>query len=378
MCDGVITIDAETGEMCATGKVTYGQLQAASGKDRPIYQLTAEEVSINGHMTGGSGYVWLGPEVRYLYDFITSYTVNGVTYPNDHRINDNLLAASRGSIDGVCLSAEFRQYESFYEISHRTSRTRENSIPNMDDIRAGSYTFISRYFTVIEYHTPRESDGAPLIDRGSTSYRFTSFLTNAFSTITAPDITATDTGVFGFFPTNAFAPLARLTISGIVSTVDFPVPVSAPDDITEAIQIDTEYKTLMAAIENGLFTKKRIPVYYYVRFKRVVPLENSNSCWKEPAVILEITGPQGDGEGLDAWVDDVVYPALIAEGGTIGLHFGKRIPPGTQTTRAALKKYKSCGVELNLDPAHCYHPQCKRKVRPSSFVYPDQYYDFVG
>ena len=145
-----------------------------------------------------------------------------------------------------------------------------------------------------------------------------------------------------------------------------------------AIQIDTEYRVLIAALENGLFTKKQIPLYYYVRFKKVVPFENSNSCWNEPAVILEITGPQGDGDALDQWVDDVVYPALIAEGGTIGLHFGKRIPPGRKTTRAALNKYKSCGAQLDLDPVDCYHPQCKRTTHPSSFVYPDQYYKFVG
>ena len=187
---------------------------------------------MSGHMTGGSGYVWLGPEVRYLYDFITSYTVNGVTYPNDARINDNLLAASRGSIDGVCLSAEFRQHESFYQISHRTSITWRNSIPNMDEIKKGSYTFMSRFFTVIEYHTPRESDGG-LLDPGVATFRMSSFLTNAFSTTSAPDIEARGPGVLGFIPTNVVAPLARLLVFGTVPTSTFPVPVSAPDDITE-------------------------------------------------------------------------------------------------------------------------------------------------
>jgi hypothetical protein len=90
-----------------------------------------------------------------------------------------------------------------------------------------------------------------------------------------------------------------------------------------AIQIDTEFRTLSQALRDGLFTSKPIPLYYYVRFKKVEPFYPSNSCWNETAVILEITGPQGDGVALDAWVDEVVTPALLQAGGTIGLHFGE-------------------------------------------------------
>ena len=130
----------------------------------------------------------------------------------------------------------------------------------------------------------------------------------------------------------------------------------------------------MRALDNGLFSAKSIPLYFYVRFKKVEPFVGSNSCWDETTVILEITGPQQDGEALDKWVDEVVTPALLAAGGTIGLHFGKRIPPNSVTLQAALEKYESCGVETNINPTNCYHPQCQRKMSPSPFQYPPNYY----
>lgn len=391
LCDGTIEIKHDGG-MCVTGKVSYGQLQAASGPDRPIYQLTAEEVSINGHMIGGSGYVWLGPDVHYLYDFITSYIVDGVTYQNDASINDNLLAASRGSIDGVCLSPAFRQVERFYKISHDVGLVGKKPL-NTKKIKESSYTFVSRYFIVYEYHTWNDDSWFNL---GSIPFTFSNFVTGLFTGISMPSITAESLGPLGVLPQNLFAPLARLLVFGTVSTTKFPVPVSAPDDITEgtystvcygrnstirsltfsalAIQIDTEYAALERALDAGLFSAKSIPVYFYVRFKKVEPFTGSNSCWSETAVILEITGPQQDGEALDAWVDEVVTPALLAAGGTIGLHFGKRIPPNSATLQAALSKYTSCGVETNISPTNCYHPQCTRALSPASFTYPPTYY----
>ncbi|CAB9497143.1 expressed unknown protein [Seminavis robusta] len=373
LCEGTIQI-MDDGRMCATGKVSYDQLQAVSGPLRPIYQLTAGEISINGHMIGGSGYVWLGPEVRYLYDFITSYTVEGVEYPNDSRINDNLVAASRGAIDGVCLSPEFRTEERFYEISHKTTVTTNEPL-DLDIVDRASYTWISRYLTNYEFHEWRASDGG-IFDIGQLTYKISNGLTTLFAFVSMPSITSGGGGLFSFIPTNVFAPLSRTVISGTLSTLKFPVPVSAPDDITEAIQIDVEYRVLRQALKRGLFTSKRVPLYYYVRFKRVYPFENSNSCWNETAVILEITGPQGDGAKLDAWVDEVVTPALLDAGGTIGLHFGKRIPPRSLTTQKALEKYASCGAELNLSPANCYHPQCARTTTPQQFTYPPQYYTY--
>jgi hypothetical protein len=131
---------------------------------------------------------------------------------------------------------------------------------------------------------------------------------------------------------------------------------------------------MVKALENGLFTEEAIPLYFYVRFKKVQPKENTISCWDETSVILEITAPKGDGDALDEWVDTIVYPALIDAGGTVGLHFGKRLPPNTNLLQAALKKYESCGVELDLNPDVCFHPQCRRRVAPDPFVYPPQYY----
>jgi hypothetical protein len=168
-----------------TGKVSFGQLKHASGLDRPIYQLTSEEVSINGHMAGGSGYVWLGPEVYYGYDFISSYTVNGVEYPADSSMTDNLLAASRGTIDGVCFIPQFRQEKQYYKISHRIEITTSNPLSETL-VNESSYTFVSRYFTVYELH--HWSGKAGLLDPGVLTFTFSNFLTGLATFFTNPNI----------------------------------------------------------------------------------------------------------------------------------------------------------------------------------------------
>jgi hypothetical protein len=230
LCEGTIEIKSD-GRMCAKGKVTFGQLQHASGSDRPIYQLSAEEVSINGHMTGGSGYVWLGPEVFYGYDFISSYTVNGIEYAADNRMTDNLLAASRGTIDGVCFIPEFRQYKRYYKISHRTEMTTSNPL-NETLVKVASYVFVSRFFTVYEFHRWSAESGG-LLDPGVLTFTLSNILTGLATFLTNPKITSGGAGLFAFFPQNVFAPLVRLLVGGTVPTTKYPVPVSAPDDITE-------------------------------------------------------------------------------------------------------------------------------------------------
>lgn len=376
LCDGTITVQ-DDGGMCVTGKVNFDQLRDASGTDRPTYQITSGEVSFNGHMASGSAYVWLGPDVFYGYDFITSYTVDGVTYSADSSMTDRLLAASRGSIDGFCLSPAYRQVPRKYKISHKVGLVTKKPF-NIKKIKESSYTFISRYFVVYEYHEWMDDGGILGISSliGGATYKATNFLTETFTAITAPDITAEDLGPAGLFPTNLFAPLARLTVFGTVSTDQFPVPVSAPDDITESIQLDVEYAALLKALRNGLFSAKSIPLYFYVRFKKVEPFTNGNSCFTETSVILEMTAPQQEGEKLDDWVDAVVLPALLDAGATIGMHFGKRIPPNTETLQKAYEKYASCGVELNVSPTNCYHPACTRSLTPDDFNYPPQYYSF--
>lgn len=87
--------------------------------NRNFYQPTAPTISLNGHLISGSGNAVFGDKVRYIYDFVENYTVNGVSYTaNNSNIVDKMLAASRGTIDQVCLRSDFVQPEEWYSISH--------------------------------------------------------------------------------------------------------------------------------------------------------------------------------------------------------------------------------------------------------------------
>jgi len=103
---------------------SYGQLRQAVGRGRPTRRPATDSISITGHLLLGSGNVnvLLGTEANFLHDFVTKYTVNGVQYDNtgDGTMVDNLFAASRGTLDGVCFdNATFAPEEiSYYSLSH--------------------------------------------------------------------------------------------------------------------------------------------------------------------------------------------------------------------------------------------------------------------
>ncbi len=110
-----------------------------------------------------------------------------------------------------------------------------------------------------------------------------------------------------------------------------------------------------------------------VVIKKITPAPSSVGCWSEPTAAIDLQMPVGQGAELDAYVDGVLLPALAAEG-TVGLHFGKRVPAQSAVLRAALETYGRCGVQLSLSPPVCYHPLCSRTEHPSAFEYPQPYF----
>ena len=92
LCEGSITVKSG-GRICINRQVYYAQIVDAIHKD-PMYQPAAQTISINDHLTSGSANVILGASMRYLYAFVTSYTVNSVWYEVTDGIVDDLLVAS--------------------------------------------------------------------------------------------------------------------------------------------------------------------------------------------------------------------------------------------------------------------------------------------
>lgn len=352
LCEGSVSIDLH-GDICISGRVTYKQLAAAIGK--PIRAPAADTISVQGHLISGSGNVVLGPEVNFVYDFVKSYTVGGVTVSAGTETANALLAASNGLIDGVCFDKTFSKEPELYAITHDLwlpGNADENKLVSASIIYASCYTIVA------EYHTP------------STNGPWFGTILNSVTTFFA---SITPSFIFKYLPLLGATGIFRFFVVGTVSTSQWPQPLRAPDVIVENVQIDTEWSTLIDAIADGLFTTDIVPTYFGVLIKRVEPL-TGKSCWPVTAAAIDIQAPLGSGDALDKYVRETVMPYLQARG-RVGLHLGKRIESGSTTLEAAMNTYKDqCGVTLNLEPQACYHPLCRRSTITTNFTYPSEYY----
>ena len=352
LCEGSVTI-ASDGEICITGRVSYKQLSEKVG--RPIRAPAADSISVNGHLITGSGNVVLGRETGFLYDYVTKYYIDGVEFTAGTDIADKTFAASRGLITGICLDSSFAKDEETYSITH------DFWFPSNADIEKlaeANIIYASAISIVAEYYGP--TNLGP----------FFGTITNKLITFAAEIVPSF---VFNILPLLGGTGIFRLFVVGSVSTKDFPQGITAPDVLVEDVQIDTEWTTLLAAMEDGLFTEDKVPVYYGVLIKRIEASASSNGCWKVPAASIDIQAPKGQGKELDKYVNEEVLPALKSKG-TVGLHMGKRIDSGSDLLKTALETYSACGVEMNLTPSKCYHPACTRTSALTGFEYPMEYY----
>jgi hypothetical protein len=352
LCDGTIEVKA-TGEICMTGRVSYRQLAEAIGT--PIRAPASDSISVTGHFITGSGNVVLGTEANFLYDFVTSYTVNGITYAAGANLADNVFAASRGLINGLCLDSSFTRPEEFYATTHDFWLPKNADEQKLMD---ANIIYVSRFSIVAEYHKP--SNFGPYLGT----------ITNTVITFFAGIVPSF---IFKVLPLLAATGIFRLFVIGSASTAQIPQPLQAPDVTVENVQIDTEWFALLNAMADGLFTVDKVPLYMGVVIKKIEPLTIA-SCWSTTVASIDIQAPMGRGGSLDQFIQDTVLPALKNHG-TVGLHFGKRLDSGSEILSTALSTYNSqCGVTLNLSPANCYHPACNRASTLTNFTYPPSLY----
>lgn len=376
VCDGKVTVKKD-GQICVVGHVSYADLREAV--PNPILAPSNDEITVAGHILSGSPHWWRGTELTYAIDYITSYTVNGTTYQADKQINDRLFAASRGTIDGICFDSSFAKEEYFYSISHKIWPQR---FVNTEALLKGQFMIISNLFAMVEFLEETEK---PLVAFGSWLLRLQGFFASSvFGGRNIDDNhdnedTTDEVGFFDLIPVtmNSFAPIGRVWVNGPTSSATHPSPTIGTS--IESIQIDTEWTTLQAAVEDGLFTKYGSPPKeIYVAIKKLEPgSENPMGCWISSSADISFGGVRGKGKLMDEYVNKVVYPVLVSFGGTVGIHVGKRIPADADVTRAALRRYAdTCGVEIGLEiePNKCFHPLCRRTETPTNFTYPSKYY----
>jgi len=377
-CEGTLSSETED-EVCVDGRVTYGQLEDLLSSDDPIFQPAVKSISINGHMTAATGNLVLGSQVRYMYSMITSYTIGGVTYQSspagsgNSEMADNLLAASRGTVDAFSLNRTLLQPgpASWFEISHDFFVFLDRV--DMDSLRRDDVglLFFSPYNSVVEYHTPVSDD----------PFFVTAFLSKAILSAVNFGVGFFPSFLYGILPVFAVTGTSRLIVKGTFSTADFPNPFTAPETLgrVEAVQVDAAWETLLSAIEEeGLFTSddKKVPSpYINVVIKKLDDTPACSTATKMCGIDLE--APAGWGDMLDDYINDVVYPAL-AKHGDVTIHFGKRVPPNSALVQSALDFYGDCGVEvgLNITKEECHHPYCERRTAPTLFTYPSKYYDY--
>jgi hypothetical protein len=376
LCEGTIDV-LDDGTICATGRVSYEQIALATG--RPIFSPTALSISLNGHLLTGSANVVLGSEARFLYDFVKNYTVDGVVYSAGPSMLDNTLAASRGTLDGICLDGSFAPYgPPGYTIA--STRWRPTDV-NLEEFMNANLAFVSTHSVIAEFHAPADpwagwNDGLlailqrpPRLGGSSWSEALGMRLFNIIANLPIPSV------VVSAIPGLLSLPflLRFFLVGGTFGLEQFPLPLEAPVAAVEGIQVDTEWSTLIAAMEAGLFSSPTVSPYLGIVIKRILPGGN-NSCWTEPAAAIDVQAPLGRSDLVDQYVAGVLYPALSAVG-SVGLQFGKRLPAGSNVLRAALDKYAGCGAALDVEtPSGCYHPMCTRTPTPTAFEYPAQYF----
>lgn len=361
LCEGSVSM-SEDGEICIEGRVTYTQIKESLGFNN-IFAPAASTISVQGHLISGTGNAVLADEAYYLYDFISSYTINGTEYTAGPDIIDKMLAASMGTIDEVCFVSNFTQPEVYYQLTHKT---RPMNMAKVEDLETANVLMGGKFSVTMEYHNKVEKPSGLVLSLSK--LRMQTFNTAA-GTYTPPAVLA----VVPLYPLTG---LLRQTIVGssTFSTADYPQPLEAPDADVENIQVDAPWANVVTAMENGVFGQ--MPVLMGFLIKRISVSENTIGCWKdEQMASVDMQMPLSGAKGLDDYAENILLPAL-QELGEVSIHFGKRIPTGSNLLAAALTKFESCGASLNINPSPCYHPGCTRSTEVTEFEYPPEYTEF--
>lgn len=359
LCEGTVTL-SDDGEICVDGRVTYKQIQDQLGF-KNIFGPAAKTISVQGHLVSGTGNAIMADEAYYLYDFISSYTINGTNYTAGPDIVDNMLAASKGTIDQLCFTSNFTKPESYYKISHKT---RPMGIFKKEDLMDANVLMAGKLHVTMEYHCEVDQPAGFVETLGI--LRMTLF--NLSAGLSTPNFIAAIVPIFPFVGI-----LRQLIIgSSIFSTADFPQPLEAPDMYVENIQIDAPWENVVQVMVDGVFGK--MPYLMGALIKRITVTEDTIGCWKDVTEMasVDMQMPIGAAKDLDDFAVNVLFPAL-QELGDVSVHFGKRLPTGTDLLAAAIDKFESCGASVNLNPSPCYHPGCTRSTTITDFEFPPDY-----
>lgn len=292
LCEGSVTMGSDF-SICTTGRVSYDQIAAVAAENgRYIFAPAAGDITVPGHIISGSSNAVLGSEAALIQGFIANYTIGGVTTTADATMTDNLFAASRGTLSGVCFLPSFSQEESFYTIKHDFWSPKSSKIDFTRAVNA-NILYFGYFSAVAEYHTRGD---APVIT-GHVQLALISFVASIVPSF-----------AFNLVPFLGFTGIFRLFTTGTMSTAKFPQPLDAPPVIVEDTMINTEWTTLIAAAEAGLFTDgaAKVPLYFGVFIKRVQP--TANACWDVETASIDFQAPKGAGEKLDAYINDHVLP----------------------------------------------------------------------
>jgi hypothetical protein len=290
---------------------------------------------------------------------------------------DNLIVASRGTIDEICFVSELRQLEQWYEISYEMGA----DTSTLADLSQPVGNVFCGYFNcAIEFHKELDEKPDDTLTQWLSAVRF---YASTISLGLTPD------WIFQYIPIFATTSIIRsVSLPGFYSTTMFPHPFRAPDRLGggEVVQIDVHWEYFVKAIADGLFTQERPPLFFNVVTQRVLATGKNYKCWNREGdsddtryiALINIEAPRGFAEQQDQFIDTVVYPALKKYTDDISIHFGKRNPPHSRILQSALDFYKKCGAQIALGTVEpCYHPTCERTNKPRDFTYPPQYYTSV-
>lgn len=405
ICNGHITLQ-ENGDICVEGRVTFQQIMDHC--NCPIWTTSSSTVSINGLLTSGQGSVSMGTQWKYIYDFVTSYRINGTDYTaTPGSALEHTFVASYGTVDAYCLDKSIREGPAYYEMDIAVY-PRQLQV-DASEIQDATTLFISCYALTVEYYRAIDAENAEALDildgtGGAFGLDAPRLIGDAIEEILdmfggSDDAPANATsnvagdndedselsspgfiaGLPGYFPVLGL--LRAVNLPGVYRTSSFVNGLYDGDSIkpSEQIHFETSWKTFLSLVEDGFFQDNKPPLQMFVSIRRMTSDSNSKGCWTEDTAGIVMGAPSRAVDYLEDYAD-LVHEAIMNRDSRMTLHFGKRVPRNPAIVQTALDTLESCGVTIDLeDPAvRCIHPNCHRRVETASWSWPSEYYNFMA
>lgn len=368
LCEGKITKNDDI-EICFEGRLTYAQVAEMTGL--PIARPGSETISINGHLTGGVGNARLGTKIGYIYDYVRSYTINGSVFQASPDMVNNLLAASKGLIDGVCLDKSITKPPSEgYRLMFKNMLISQFD-KNIEKWKDADIVYIGAGTVTAEFHTPISAEEV----RRSDALWFKAMI--LFSRTPLPVSLQWTTFFLGILRTSFLNNKTFLV-------EEFSSPQSTPNTPVENMSFELDQETFLRLVKDKGFLTDA-PYNLEIILRQIPGIQDSNNKVdrKTSYMVIDFITVQGHGAFLDKYFYENVFPLIRDE--KYVLHFGKRIPRDSSGSsieflNGCLNFYKDNGIKLDVNIPlaleDCYHPFCARDATtgPTIFVYPSKYF----